>query len=222
LRTFKTRHNLATILEEMGEAVKAEEQWRAVVREAPRYRAGWHGLAGLLLKAGKLNAAEELLAQMEADPKLGAEAAILSAHIALELKNVAEARRVLESATGRFPRDTELLRTTARILFEQVNAVDAEPVLHALLNLEPDDPSTWYNLGSVRQIQRRYDEAAEAYRQALARRPACAATHTALGNALQNAGRAEEAAQAWEQAIRIRPDYSAAITALRQVGRLRS
>jgi len=221
LRSYKTRHNMATTFEDMGEFVKAEEQWRAVVREVPSFRAGWRGLSGLLLKQGKIKQAEELAAQMASDPFLAAEAAILSAHIALERKDIAEARRMLESATGRFPRDIDLLRTCARVLFEQINAVEAEPVLYALLKLEPDDPSTWCNLGSVRQIQRRFDEAAEAYRQALARRPNCASTHTALGNVLYHAGRTEEAARSWEQAARIRPGYPAAIAALRQIGRLR-
>src|SRR5262249_6874970 len=41
---FKARQNLAVVAADMGDLAGAEEQWRLVVAEMPRYRDGWRGL----------------------------------------------------------------------------------------------------------------------------------------------------------------------------------
>jgi lipopolysaccharide biosynthesis regulator YciM len=58
LRGFKARHNLARVYEALGDLDRAEDQWRLVVEEAPRYQAGWRGLAEILAKQGKWEEAQ--------------------------------------------------------------------------------------------------------------------------------------------------------------------
>src|SRR5207244_2791707 len=60
LRGFKARHNLALVYQELHDGDRAEEQWRQVVEEAPRYRPGRRGLGEALLREGKVQEAPRL------------------------------------------------------------------------------------------------------------------------------------------------------------------
>ena len=37
----------------MGDLARAEEEWRQVTREVPRYRAGWRGLGEVLMRQSR-------------------------------------------------------------------------------------------------------------------------------------------------------------------------
>ena len=50
LTGFKARQNLAVVYTDMGDLVRAEEEWRQVTCEVPRYRVGWHGLGEVLIR----------------------------------------------------------------------------------------------------------------------------------------------------------------------------
>jgi glycosyltransferase involved in cell wall biosynthesis len=70
LRGYKTRHNLAIVYEEMGDLARAEEQWRLITQEVPRYREGWLGLGDILLKLQRYRELEDLVARLESDGRL--------------------------------------------------------------------------------------------------------------------------------------------------------
>jgi tetratricopeptide (TPR) repeat protein len=53
LKGFLARQNLADVYTRLGDLPRAEEQWRRVVAEVPRYQAGWHGLKEVLRRQGK-------------------------------------------------------------------------------------------------------------------------------------------------------------------------
>ena len=66
---FKTRHNLAVVYGDQGDWSRAEEQWRLVVQEAPRYQPGWRRLGEVLLRRGKAAEATALAKQLISDPR---------------------------------------------------------------------------------------------------------------------------------------------------------
>jgi GT2 family glycosyltransferase/2-polyprenyl-3-methyl-5-hydroxy-6-metoxy-1,4-benzoquinol methylase/tetratricopeptide (TPR) repeat protein len=104
IRGFKARHNLALVYEALHELEKAESQWREVVAEEPTYRAGWRGLGEVLLRQGKLGAAETAVRQMlQGDPPLAirSEAAILEGRIAETGRDFAAADRLLRETVAR-------------------------------------------------------------------------------------------------------------------------
>jgi tetratricopeptide (TPR) repeat protein len=53
LTSFRARQNLATVLMDLNELRRSEEQWRCITQELPRYSPGWHGLAEVLRRQGK-------------------------------------------------------------------------------------------------------------------------------------------------------------------------
>jgi Flp pilus assembly protein TadD len=86
-----------------------------------------------------------------------------------------------------------------------------------LIERSPDDASAHHNLGTLLLRTRRFDEAAESYREALRLRPDNPATYLHLGYALKEAGRTAEATLAWEQVLRLAPGDPAALEELRRL-----
>ena len=70
LTGFKAHQNLAAVLSDMGDLVRAEEEWRQVTRLMPRYRAGWRGLAEVLMRAGRHEAARTVAERCLGDPAI--------------------------------------------------------------------------------------------------------------------------------------------------------
>jgi tetratricopeptide (TPR) repeat protein len=67
--------------------------------------------------------------------------------------------------------------------------------LRALLDRDPNEPTTWFTLGRALLELSRYHEAIDAFQHALARNPRYTAAHRDLGRALLEAGEVAEAAR---------------------------
>lgn len=85
----------------------------------------------------------------------------------------------------------------------------AENAYLKALDIEPD-AARFSNLGSLYKLQKRWDEALQAYRKAIEIDAYREEIHNNLGNVLQDMGRLDEACEAYQQAIRIQPDYAEA------------
>jgi GT2 family glycosyltransferase/tetratricopeptide (TPR) repeat protein/2-polyprenyl-3-methyl-5-hydroxy-6-metoxy-1,4-benzoquinol methylase len=212
---FKARHNLAVVYSDLGEPSRAEEQWRLVVREQPRYRHGWRGLGEALLRQGRRDDAEALAEQLLQDG-LPEEGMMLHGQVALEAGDHGEAGRWFRRAAEALPADPAARQALCRLLFERGEPAEAEAALRDLLRLCPEDAAAHHNLGATLLRSGRPHEAAEEYRASLRLRPDAPATLFQLGVALRGAGRPEEAVGAWREALRLAPDFTEAAEALLQ------
>ncbi|AMV24172.1 hypothetical protein VT84_07230 [Gemmata sp. SH-PL17] len=79
---FKAHQNLAAAHADLGEWAEAEAAWRAVVRDAPGYRAGWRGWGEFLVLRDRLAEADELARGLGADPALALEGHVLAGRVA--------------------------------------------------------------------------------------------------------------------------------------------
>ncbi|MFI5455270.1 MAG: glycosyltransferase [Isosphaerales bacterium] len=219
LTGYKARHNLAVVANDMGDLAEAERQWCEVVREVPKYRQGWRGLAETLIRGGRLAEAEALAEKLSEDGALRVEGLLIKSRTALGLGRFAETRDALDRAVAACPDDLETLRSRCQFLFEHGEPDEAEGALRSLIARAPDDASAHHNLGTLLMRIRRFDEAVQAYRQALRYRPNHAATHLNLGYALKESGRIEEAVAAWEHVLRLAPGDPAARQELLRVRR---
>ncbi len=222
LAGFKARQNLAVVAAEMGDLAEAERQWREVVREAPRYRLGWRGLADVLLRADRLAEVETLAQELIGDEALRIEGLLLKSRAALASKDVAQARADLDQAVAENPDDMEALRSRSQFLFEHGTPAESERALGCLIDRDPEDAMAHHNLGTLFLMTGRHDEAAMAYRQALRFRPNHVVTYFNLGSALKDGGRLSEAATAWEHVLRLAPGHPAAREELMNVRRGKS
>ena len=75
--------------------------------------------------------------------------------------------------------------------------------LRALLDRDPDDPTSWFALGRALFDLSRLREAGDAFRHALARNPRYTAAHRDLGRALLEAGEVAEAARVLRSALEL-------------------
>jgi tetratricopeptide (TPR) repeat protein len=73
--------------------------------------------------------------------------------------------------------------------------------LRALLDRDPDDPTTWFTLGRALLELSRWREAIDAFGHALARNPRYTAAHRDLGRALLEAGEVAEATRVLRNAL---------------------
>lgn len=103
----------------------------------------------------------------------------------------------------------EVLLRRSRVEGRASYADDAERVLVALLERQPDDYAARRALGMVLMSQHRFDEAERSAREAIALRPQDAWNYGVLGDAVLEQGRREEAFDAFDRMMQLRPDAAA-------------
>jgi tetratricopeptide (TPR) repeat protein len=196
LKGFKARHNLAIVYQDLGDLVHAEEQWRRVVDEVPRYRPGWHGLGEVLLRRGKQPEALAVAQGLVDQPGLRCEGLILRSQAAVARGALDQAKADLKRAVQEFPNDPEAWEAWCRFLFEYGQPAEAETALRELVRRDPANASAYCNLGTLNLRLGRYPAAADCYRQSLRYRPDHAATQAQLRQALQQCGQMQTAVPA--------------------------
>ena len=222
LRGFKARQNLAVLANDMGDLAEAERQWREVVREVPRYRQGWRGLAETVLRGRRFAEAESLAEALLKDDGLRIEGLLMKSRAAQTQGRLAEVRDALDRAHAEHPDDAQTQRERCQFLFDHGTSDEAERTLRALIDHAHDDASAYHNLGTLLMRSGRHEEAVQVYRQSLRYRPNYAATYLNLGYALKDGGRIDEAATAWEQVVRLAPNDPVVPQELARPGRTRA
>jgi tetratricopeptide (TPR) repeat protein len=166
--------------------------------------------AGVAIKEGRLDAAEEALA--------GA-CALMPSH-----PEVKRMRGVLLSRTGRFqdaiatlqplldatPGDPLLLNDLASALYGAGSTDDAFAMWQRACEIAPDFAVAWFNYGKNRKSEGDVENAIPLLERAIALDPDTPATRVILGDALTYAGRIEDAIAHFRAALRMRPDFGAA------------
>ena len=214
---FKARQNLAVVAADLGDMADAEHQWRAVVREAPRYRTGWRGLGDILLRLGRLNDAHSLAEKLIRDDVLSVEGMLLKHRVALIQGRLQEARMQVTRATMEYPNDLEALRSLCQFLFAHGTPDEAELALRHLIARDPEDASAHHNLGTLLLRCHRLEESEQAYRQSLCHRADHLGTYLQLGYVLRASGRTGEAAVAWKRVLQLSPGHPEASAVLREL-----
>jgi tetratricopeptide (TPR) repeat protein len=217
LTGFKARQNLAVVMTELGELEPAEDQWRRIIEEVPRYRAAWRGLADNLLRQGQIGSVEQLAIRVSFEEGMQAEELFMEGRAAQAREDLATARARFEAAIAERPSDPELWHALAQLLFETGQSADAERALLELVRLQPNDASAHHNLGTLYLHSKRPKEAVQAYRESLKHRPDAPATWLHLGQALKESGRAGEAVSAWERVLQLDPGNEAAAQELERI-----
>jgi tetratricopeptide (TPR) repeat protein len=206
LTGFKARQNLAVVAGDLGDFAEAERQWREVTLEAPKYRAGWRGLAETMIRCGRSAKADALAEGLLRDGTLRIEGLVIKGQTAVRSGRLADARDALDRAFAEQPDDVETLRGRCQFLFDHGEPHEAEAALRSLIARAPHDGAAHHNLGTLLMRTRRFAEAVRAYHEALRYRPNYAPTFLNLGYALKDCGRKDEARAAWQEVLRLAPN----------------
>lgn len=105
-------------------------------------------------------------------------------------------------------------RTLAGVLRRSGQFEQAEGGLRTALELNSQQPATWYQLGDLLQCYKPGAEVEVCYRRALALEPGNPDYHFALAGCLQALGRANEALRSYHSAAAARPDSTLFLNAL--------
>ena len=173
LRGYKSRHNLAVVLEQMGRFSEAASQWEIITREEPNYSRGWRGLGECLISSGHSDDAVRLansLVELDRPEALQAEGNLLHARIfeshSLKDRAIDSARKAIAIS-----RDKDILSLASNLAINLDRAEVAASWLRDLTELDPMDASAWHNYATAQCRLGHFEESIEAYQRSLQIRP---------------------------------------------------
>jgi len=193
---------------ELQRDFRGAEAWLSKVTEPQRALDVAARRADLLAKQGKLKQAVDTLRKA---PENTADAArtklILEAELYSNAKQWAKAEAVLADATGKYPKDAELLYQQA-MMAEKLNRLeDMERMLRRVIEIRPDHHHAYNALGySLAERNLRLPEARELIVKALELSPGEPFITDSLGWVEYRLGNRQEALRLLKQAYRLRPD----------------
>lgn len=122
----------------------------------------------------------------------------------------AEATALIEATVRKYPQSDQAWAAVAYSREMNKDLAGAEKALFMTIQLAPDRAVHHFTLGEFLLAQRRYAQAAAAYRKTIELRPVDADAYLKLGDCLQQQGNTGDAIEAYRQALHYRPDMTEA------------
>ena len=188
---FKTRHNLALALAELGEHDLAELECRRILDERPHYGPAWRALGENLLSSQRLVTLDLELSLRQNILPLRADSLLLEAKLWQRRNRPAERRQCLELAAREYPEHLGCLELVCQARFQAGEWEGAEEKLSALTQKCPQDGAAWHNLGIVYAQLGKRAAARAAWQESVRVRPDAPQTRRYL-EALQEPGAPEQ------------------------------
>jgi GT2 family glycosyltransferase/2-polyprenyl-3-methyl-5-hydroxy-6-metoxy-1,4-benzoquinol methylase/tetratricopeptide (TPR) repeat protein len=188
--SYKARHNLGAIYEQMGATDKAEQCFREVIAEEQGFLPSWLALGELLINNGKKDALEKLAGEAATVDEVIA--ALLRGRWALRNNELPEAEKHFREIMEKAPYREEGYRFLSHVLLQRGERREVEGVLCRLIDLAPEDAEAHHNLGSLLLEQARAAEAMVYFQQALNLRPGYERSRQMLQVCLEKRGQEGE------------------------------
>ena len=148
-RAWRARHNLALLYREQKRLHEAAAHWRALLAENPDLETARRCLAEVYLAQGRILEMEPLVTGL---PAAAPETALLRARLHLARRQFPQARQLLETLLGRFPRLLEGHVLLSYVHLQEGRDPDAaERALQNVLELDPNNAEARHNLYVLRQ-----------------------------------------------------------------------
>jgi tetratricopeptide (TPR) repeat protein len=133
---------------------------------------------------------------------------------------LARAERAYRQVLDSVPAEPKALYCLAQLMAGKGRHGTAIRLLKALTAVKPNSERAWLRLGRSYEVQRRFMDAANAYRKIVELTPGSAAAHNALGHVLLKIGKFSDAASCFEKALALEPDSAQTEMRLAEVRRL--
>ncbi|MEJ5259495.1 MAG: tetratricopeptide repeat protein [Anaerohalosphaeraceae bacterium] len=217
----KTLNNLGNAYLQQNDLPQAAQCYLKALDFDPSLTDAHRNLAHVYRRQGLTEKAFEHLRIAVGTAPQEAENYLALGRLHFELKNLPAAQEMLAKALYYNP-----TLTAARIelgnVYLEMNRTDwaIEEFTAAVQKEDALTLYAWFGLADAYYKEKRYDQAAQAYRQVLARDPQNTAALQNLGNTLLDAGQIDEAVAAYQKAVQINPApglyYNLAVAFLRQ------
>jgi len=179
ISSYKARHNLGVVYEEMGKAQEAEQCWLQVVEERPDFLPAWLLLAQRSAAAGGEERGHDLARRAQAAGQPVALDLILG-WLAFSDGDLGEAQRRMQAVVTGRPGFDAGYRYLSHALLKAGEREKVERVLQRLLELAPDDGEAHHNYASLMAEKGRREEAIAHCERALEIRPGYAPSRELL------------------------------------------
>lgn len=185
------------------DASRAIEHFAAVIEAAPAHALAYADLATAYKIAGQPEKASELLRLGGSlFPELTTFPLFLGAHLH-QLGDLDGALDALLDAARLQPRHVQVLRSLIALRFDRGEYDAAHGIAETLVEVTPDDPNAWQQLGQLRARLGSLGASKEALEHALALAPERADIRVDLGLTAKLAGRPNKAAELFRQALEL-------------------
>lgn len=193
----------------LGDTAGAIRNYETALSHNPRQPDAVLSVTFLLLDQNRMDDAERIVAEAEAKDKKGKydEIKVARGIIFARQGNMAEATKILASATAKNPDNPLYPQTLARI-YDSKNVTDLAARYYAdAWKLAPGNPVIAFEYGVVLQKQKKYDEALNLFKEVQAKDPGNKSVDYLIGRLYFAAGRYAEASKQFELAVEKRPDH---------------
>jgi tetratricopeptide (TPR) repeat protein len=210
--------------QQAGDLSRAEQAYRAILRENPGLFEGWYLLGTILSAVGRL---DEAAASHREAIRLWPD--FPEGHNSLGIALIRQGDRAAAEASFRRavalrPGFAQALNNLGNVLKEQDRNADALACYEQAVRAKPDMAEAHNNLGNLLREQGRFQESAAACREAIRLKPAYPEAHNNLGGALAGLKKFAEAIPCYQEALRLLPEMPEALNnlggALSELGRL--
>jgi len=182
--SYKARHNLGAVYEQMGRLAEAEQCWRQVIAEQADFLPAWLALGEALI-AQQRDADLEALARHAQQSDGDLAAVLLRGRLALRKGNYLTAQQHFREAIRSNPKLDLGYRFLSHALLQAGERQEVEGVLRQLIALSPEDGEAHHNLGSLMMERERFAEAAAHYQRSVELRPEYTPSREMLQEALR-------------------------------------
>jgi tetratricopeptide (TPR) repeat protein len=168
--SYKARHNLAAIQEQMGNFSQAEACWREAIAERAELLSSWIALAELLVRQGRKRDVELLARDARRCGQMAAYH-LAQGRAALQGHDALAAERHLRAAVAHAPAEAHALRLLSHAMLQRGEREKVLTILQRLTELAPGDAEARHNMAGVLLEAGREAEAMAQYQRALQLEP---------------------------------------------------
>ncbi|MBI1830384.1 MAG: tetratricopeptide repeat protein [Planctomycetes bacterium] len=140
--------------------------------------------------------------------RVGLSGRLARAKSMIEHSRFGDAISLMEETVKRYPKSDQAWIALGTTREAKGDPAGAEKAIDKSIELAPDRADHRYRLGKLLQSQKRFKEAADAFRRAIERSPADADAYHRLGECLVELGDRPAAADAFRAALRIQPNQT--------------
>lgn len=213
---YKTRHNLALALNEIGQSNDAEACWRECIAGNPNFGPAYDSLVMLYQQADRLDDLQELASLIPNSPGTASVKARAQSLCFENSNEIEQAQAVLERAWTEH-QDVDCLDNLARLLVIGNQNERARPILEQLLGLRPNDAAILHNLGNTLWATGHHSEAVARLKESLVIRPDAVHTAVRLAEFLTDRTQIVAARQVLKESHQRNPGNEQILSALSQL-----
>jgi len=186
---------------------KAEQIYQAMIKQLPKSPVGYLKMGlSRKLQGNPKDAAVFFAQAVEKNPK---DLAAINEYIfaLAAAKETAKAKKVLDETVAKEPKNPLLWDMVGRFALSSGKPAEAETAFLKAIELSPEFPSPYYQLGVLYAAQKKFPESEKRLREVIEKNDKNVGAHVLLGTVMNSGGRIDEANKEYRKALTLSPKH---------------